>query len=123
MNYTNVPIEKKYQGTDATIQAFSTYYSAPLELKASVFDAMVGFFTSRGFDKDPAQAITIAIITQSRSDGYNPMTVLDTLKKLNEVELNTLVTEIINHNRFKTSFLGYTNKFVAVQEVSRNIVA
>lgn len=122
MSYTNIPVDKRFTGSDATIQAFNTYYSAPLELKASELDAMVGFFTSRGFDQVAAQAIAVTIIGQARTDNYNPMYVLDTLKGLGAPELNALVAEIINHNRFKTSFLGYTNKFAAVNEIARHIL-
>lgn len=123
MSYTNVPNDKKFNGGDATIQAFNTYYSQPLELKAAEFDAMVGFFTSRGFEQDSAQSIAVTIITQAKTDNFNPMYVLDTLKGLDAPTLSALVSEIINHNRFKTSFLGYTNKFVAVNEVARHIIA
>jgi hypothetical protein len=51
------------------------------------------------------------------------MTVLDTLKGLDAPNLNALVTEVINHNRFKTSFLGYSTTFTSVSEVARHIIA
>jgi hypothetical protein len=121
-NYSNIPNQNRFQGTDETINFFNNYYNAPLELKAVEFDAIIGFFTSRGFQKESAEAITVTIIKQARADGFNPMVVLDNLKKFTTIELNSVTTELLNANRFKTSFLGYGSKFTAISEVTRNIV-
>jgi hypothetical protein len=51
------------------------------------------------------------------------MQILDTLKGLDSVEISALVAEILNYNRFKTSYLGYALAFTPRIEVSRNIVA
>ena len=118
---TNIPVNTA--NINSTVQAFDAYYSAPLELDASVYTAMISFFTSRGFEKGPASSISTVIIKQSKIDGYNPMKILDTLKGLDNVEISALVSEIINYNRFKTSFLGYALAFNPNQQVLRNIQA
>jgi hypothetical protein len=120
-SYTNLPVNNS--SINATVQAFDTYYSKPLELDAGVYTAMVSFFTGRGFDKEPAGSISAVIIKQARIDGYNPLKILDTLKGLDNVEISALVSEIINYNRFKTSFLGYALAFNPNQQVLRNIQA
>jgi hypothetical protein len=120
-SYTNVPINTNNVNT--TVQAFDAYYAKPLELDASVYTAMVSFFTSRGFEKSAADNITMVIMKQSKIDGYNPMKILDTLRGLDNVEISALVSEIINYNRFKTSFLGYALAFNPNQQVTRNIQA
>jgi hypothetical protein len=120
-SYTNVPINTS--NVNATVQAFDAYYSKPLELDAGVYTAMTSFFTSRGFEKISADNITMVIMKQSKIDGYNPMKILDTLRGLDSVEISALVSEIINYNRFKTSFLGYALAFNPNQQVVRNIQA
>ena len=121
--YSNLPPNsKRYQGTDETIQLLNNYYAEPLELKVSEFDAITGFFTAKGFDTESSQSIAVAIISQSKIDNFNPMSVIDTMKKLDKVELNNLILEILNYNRFKTSFLGYKAQFTPAEEVVRNIV-
>lgn len=120
ITYSNLPGLK--QSDNATLQAFDTYYSQPIEIKVSTLDSMVSFFTSRGFDQVSAESVSVIIITQARKDNLNPMQVLDTLKGLGEVEISALVAEIINFNRFKTSFLGYTRNFQFNEEVSRNVM-
>jgi hypothetical protein len=118
--YNNIPASPS---GDATIRAIDNYYSQPFELHAGTFDMMKGFFQSRGFDKSAAESISVTIMKQAKIDGYNPLEVLDTLSGIDTVELNSVVAELINYNRFKTSFLGYSAGFAPFVEVSRNILA
>ncbi len=119
--YNNLP--SKTTSQSAIVQAYDAYTNQPLEIDASTLDAMRGFFTSKGFDKTAADSVSVTIIKQAKKDGYNPMSILDSLKGLDNVELSALVAEIINYNRFKTSFLGYALAFSANQEIARNIQA
>jgi len=124
-NYSNIPPSKPVNTNsgDYTVQAFDAYYSVPLELSASILDAMTGFFTSRGFDETAAQSTAVILIKQAKNDGYNPMQILDTLAGLDSSEISSLVSEILNYNRFKTSFLGYAMAFSPNQQVLRNVIA
>jgi hypothetical protein len=51
------------------------------------------------------------------------MTMLDTLKGLDSVQLSNVVSEILNYNRFKTSYLGYAPQATSTAEVVRNVIA
>lgn len=117
--YNNIPFT---QSSNQTVQAFDNYYSAPIELNASVVAAMTGYFTNRGFGEVSAESIAVTIIKQAKKDNYNPMQILDTLKGLNDVELSGLVSEILNYNRFKSSSLGYAQTFQTNPEIARNII-
>lgn len=105
------------------VNAYDAYTNKPLELEASILNAMKGFFGSRGFEPAAAETISVIIIKQARQDNYNPMSILDTLQGLSNVEISALVSEILNYNRFKSSFLGYSRQFNTVAEVKRNILA
>lgn len=120
--YNNIPFQKNLSSSDATVQAFDNYYSQPLELHAATLAAMTGFFTSRGFEQNSAESTAVTIMKQAKIDGYNPMQILDTLKGLDGVEISALVSEILNYNRFKTSYLGYSLEFTSFQEVARNVL-
>lgn len=120
VTYSNLPGLR--QTDNSTLQAFDTYFSQPIEIKVSTLNAMVSFFTSKRFDQTAAENVALVIITQAKKDDLNPMQVLDTLRGLGEVEISALVAEIINFNRFKTSFLGYTRGFQINEEVSRNVM-
>lgn len=119
--YSNIPPNN--EAKDATVQLFDNYYISPLELDASTYTAMKGFFTNKGFDEVAADSIAVIIIKQSKKDGYNPLQILDTLKGLDSVEISSLVAEILNFNRLKTSYLGYARDVRPNYEVIRNILA
>jgi hypothetical protein len=121
--FNNIPNSSVPNSSRVTLRAFDAYFDTPFELSAVNFDAIKGFFTSRGFDESSSESITVIIMKQAKIDGYNPMTILDTLKGLDSVEISALVSEIVNFNRFKTSFLGYALEFTPYQEVVRNVIA
>lgn len=118
--YSNVP--PKSSSIDAEIQVSGIGYSESIELPASTLVAIQGFFTSRGFADTASQSIAVIIIQQAKRDGYNPMKILDTLSGLDAVAISALVSEILNYNRIKTSFLGYASQTVTNHEVARNII-
>lgn len=122
--YNNLPRNTSADSSsDVTTDAQANYYTKPLELNSDVFSAIKAFFTNRGFDNTSADSIAVVIIRQAKKDGYNPMQILDTLSGLGEVEISALLAEILNYNRFKTSYLGYARAFNSNQEVKRNILA
>jgi hypothetical protein len=120
-NFSNLPLAQS--SLEPTIQAFNAYFSTPIEINASAYAALTGFFTNRGFDISAAESISTTILVQAKQDGYNPMQILDTLKGLTSVDLSGLVAEILNYNRFKTSNLGNAQPFDTNPEIKRNIMA
>ncbi len=118
--FNNIPV-----GSDRnpSATAFSTMYEKPLALETNTFNLMKGFFEARGFDKLSADTVAVTFIKQATRDGYNPLAVLDTLKTMDGLKLNAAVTEILNYNRYKTSYLGSNKTNTAFEPVARNIVA
>jgi hypothetical protein len=121
--YSNLPTKRPPNtGTsNGTVQVFNTYFAAPVELNVGTLNAMTGFFESRGFDASTAKSIAVIIMAQADIDGYNPMSVLDNLNGLDGLAISELATQILNHNRYKTSFLGYTTALEPYHEIQRNI--
>ncbi len=118
---SNLPLSSSVE--DPTVQAFGAYYTEPIELSSTAYDAAVGFFTSRGFQEVAAESISTILLTQAKNDGYNPVKILDTLRGLSSVELSGLVAELLNYNRVKTSSLGVSQPFTPNPEIQRNIMA
>ena len=122
--YNNVPQPEQNQDSNqSTIKLFDTYNKAPISVDSATYDAMIGFFESKGFQNDSAQSMAYVIIKQAILDGYKPFQLIDTLKGLTSVELSSLIIEILNYNRYKTSSLGMASPFSPVEEVARNIIA
>jgi hypothetical protein len=120
--YNNLPQEITTDSSGETIQIFDAYTTAPFNIDANTFDAMTGFFQSRGFGSDSAKSMAYIIIKQAILDKYNPFELISTLKGYDALELSTLITELLNYNRYKTSSLGTAGPFTPADEVARNIV-
>jgi hypothetical protein len=119
--YSNLP--QQATGTiEPTVQAFDLYYTKPLELNSNVLAAIKGFFQSRGFDDVASESTAVILMRQASVDKINPMNILDTLRGIDNVAISALVSEILNFNRVKTSFLGYALNFTPDPYIARNII-
>lgn len=118
---TNLPPNQKIN-QELGAKEFINYFNNPLELNAGVLDSIVGFFTSRGFEKTISQSLATVLISQAKKDNLNPLEFIDMLKNYSNTELNALVIEIINYNRYKTSFLGFSKIITPNSDVSRNVL-
>lgn len=121
VSLTNLPPNQR-ANQELGAKEFINYFTNPLELNAGILDSIVGFFTSRGFEKTISQSLATVLISQAKRDNLNPLEFVDMLKNYNNTELNTLVIEIINYNRYKTSFLGFSKTTLPNNEISRNIL-
>jgi len=122
MMYTNIPPNTTASSSDKTVNNFNNYYARPLQLDNNVLIAMTGLLETRGWSKDSAEQISIAILTQAKKDGYNAMAILESIKGLGQTDLSALVAEILNNNRYKTSNLGVIQTVIPVDNVKRNIL-
>ena len=122
--YNNLPKPSiAASSSDQTLNQFSSYNDKPVELDQTTQSAMIGFLESRNFSRDSAEVISLTILTQTKRENYNPMALIETMKTLNDVEMSTIVAEVLNFNRFKTSMLGSVQNVAPVDNVRRNIAA
>jgi len=121
--YNNIPKDKSASSSDLTLQVFDQYYQAPVAINNNELVMMTGFFEKRGFDVVAAESTALVILQQAKKDGFNAMQVMDTMSGLSPVEISSLVAEILNYNRFKTSSLGTSQHYAPAEEVVRNILA
>lgn len=116
----NIPTEKQVR--EDTQKFFNTYTTEPTSFPSNQVDAVVGFFESRKFDRNAAQAVAGVLLTQAKLDGINVFQLIDSLKQQDEFKLNSIVGEVLNYNRIKTSTLGFstTDKIDSLE--TRNIM-
>ena len=122
MPTTNLPNKPIEDSGAATKLFFDTYGEEPLEFNAVDVDATAAFFRSRGFEDDAAIVVTAVLLKQAKLDNIPIFQVLDSLKGFNNLELSTLVGEILNNNRVPTSTLGFRATPVKPNQ-TRNIAA
>ena len=122
--YNNLPQPNQNQDSaQSTLQIFDTYNQKPVSVDAATYDAMTGFFSSRGFGEDSAQSIAYVVLKQALIDKIKPFELISSLKGLDNLQLSNLVTELLNYNRYKSSSLGTASPFTPAEEVARNIIA
>ncbi len=118
---TNLPPVNIEDSAAATRLFFDTYGKLPLEFAANDVEASISFFESKGFDRSAAIVTAATILKQAKLDETPIFKILDTLKRLDTIELNSLVAEILNNNRPASSTLGFRVKSVAKEFQTRNI--
>jgi len=121
--YTNLP-QKEKDRLQKTIDALrQTQYVEPFQFNANDYDATVGFFVKRGFDRQPAEETAYVILQQAKIDSVPVTQILDVLTDASPTQLSELITVVLNANRYKTSRLGVRNTRTSKDTVSRNIKA
>jgi hypothetical protein len=121
--YTNLP-QKEKDRLQKTIDSLrQTQYVEPFQFNANDYDATVGFFVKRGFDRQPAEETAYVILQQAKIDSVPVTQILDVLTDATPVQLSELITVVLNANRYKTSRLGVRNTRTSKDTVSRNIKA
>ena len=103
-------------------QFFDKFFIHEITFPSNQIDAVVGFFLKHGFDPESARSTSVVLLNQARLDNVNVFQLVDTLKKLNEVQLSQVVAQILNSYREKTSLLGYRIAPLADTYESRNIL-
>lgn len=120
--YNNIPRISTLDNASNSKAGLANFYSSDIPVKSSDLDAVIGFFESRGFSAESSETIAYILFYQANIDGYNPLAVLDNMNDLDGTELTALINEILNFNRFKSSFLGKTATYSTQPEVSREIL-
>ena len=99
--YGNLPAKAGDSATKVK-QFFNQYYSEPFEFSSNEVDATVAFFSKRGFDEVSANSVATIVMQQA--------------------QLSSVITEILNYNRSKISTLGYKVDQATNKLETRNIV-
>lgn len=118
---SNLPQYIPSQSGKNTVEFFDQYFVKKISFPADEVDAVVGFFVKRGFEKISATSIATVLLTQAKLDNIKVFKLLDTLQGTNTLQLNAVVSEILNYNRQKISSLGYKTPSETTNE-ERNII-
>ncbi len=119
---SNLPQAPASDSALGTRLYFDRYGDIPLEFSSTDVDATVGFLKSRGFNDDAAILTSVILLKQAKLDAMPITELLDTLKGLKNLELSTLVGEVLNNNRTPTSTLGFKLQSTVNELQARNIV-
>lgn len=118
---SSLPSNKNLSET-SVVQFFDNYFTKTLEFPSNDFDAVVGFFTKRGFEKIASIAIAQVLLSQAKIEGVKIFKLLDTLSGYNKTQLSKIILAILNAARNKTSKLGIKKTSNTETLEQRNIV-
>lgn len=118
-NITNLPIQ---DDNKESRNFFNNYFSSEVSFPSNQIDAVLGFFMRRGFEEQAARTTSIVLLNQAKIDNVNVFELLDKLKNINSVQMNQIVTQILNFYRVQTSVLGYKSNKKDLSFESRNIL-
>lgn len=120
---SSLPTDKT-SNTDKKVTAFfNQYYTEKITFPSNEVDAVVAFFTKRGFEKESAISTATTLLTQAKLDNVKVFDLLDTLKGLSEVQLSSVVAEILNYARPPSTTIGYKRPENTDPLEKRNIIA
>ena len=120
---TNLPIvQEPLTAPEDVRRFFDKFFIHQVTFPTNQIDAVVGFFLKNGFDPDSARSTGIVLLNQARLDNINVFQLVDSLKKLTDVQLSQVVAQILNSYREKSSLLGFRISNLADTYESRNIV-
>lgn len=86
---------------------FNRQTNEEIGYKAAEVDAVIGYFSKRGFEQTAAINTALVLLRQASIDKIPAFKLIDTLKGISDVQLNNVVTQILNLDRNKCSVLGY----------------
>ena len=109
--YGNLPAKAGDSATKVK-QFFNQYYSEPFEFSSNEVDATVV----------SANSVATIVMQQAKIDNVKIFELIDTLGGFDQVQLSSVITEILNYNRSKISTLGYKVDQATNKLETRNIV-
>lgn len=119
---TNLPTPAQAASEVEIKQFFDKFYNEEVSFPAAEIDAVIGFFQRRDFDISSSRTISIVLLNQARSEGVNVFTLLETLKSIPTMQLSSVVAQILNSYREKTSLVGYRVSISDNSYETRNIL-
>ena len=123
MATSNLPLNIiNADSSDEVKHFFDMYFIEPVVFPAADIDAVVGFFSKRGFDELASNSTAIILLQQAKIDNVNVFTLLDTLGKLEDIKISAVIAQVLNYNRQKISTLGYKRTDTTDLLEKRNIV-
>ena len=107
---------------DDTQIIFNNYFKEQISYNSNDVSAVVTYFLKRGFDRLSAINTAAIFLQQAKIDNVPVFKLLDTMKGFNDVEINNVISQILNLYRPKTSVIGFKKNSVLSLYEQRNII-
>lgn len=106
----------------ATRLFFESYGKIGQEFRPDDVSSTIGFFQSQGFEADAAVPTAMLVLQKAKAESKPVFEILDSLQKLNGVQLSAIVAKVLNQNRASSSKVGFRTNIIIPKNIERNIV-
>jgi len=119
---TNIP-EKDIDSS--TLRKFnnSASFTDPVKISGNKNDIILQFFLKFTDNHQAARALTSDFIKQAVINNYDPVDLVQELEGLTGMQLNNTLAALFNAGREKTSLIGFRANRVALDHISRTVIA
>lgn len=108
---------------DQTVRIFDSFYSVNLQVGASQYDIVHGYFTSVCPTKNIAANFTAVLFRIAQEVKVDVLVLLEQIKGTqNKLQMNKLMAYYLNSLKSKTSLYGISTVPQSVYPVARNVV-
>ena len=120
---SGLPIRNISKRSDRDVTLFfDKYYSQAISLTDNDLSTVLGFFESRGFDRNAALTVSTVLLNQAKTDKVDVYSLIQTLQGLEDLKLSAVIAEILNYNRMRTSAVGFKRETSITKYEKRNII-
>jgi uncharacterized protein YxjI len=107
---------------DQTVRLFDSFYAINLNVNATTYDIVHGYFLSVCDSKNIADNFTVVLFRISQETEIPVLDLLNQIKGTNKMEMNQTIAYYLNSFKSRTSLYGIAVVPKSNQPVSRNIV-
>jgi hypothetical protein len=119
---SNLPGKEINDSSIATRLFFENYGTVGQEFRPDDVSTAIGFFQEQGFQDDAAVPTALLVLQKAKAESKPVFEILDTLKKLNGVQLSAVVAKVLNQNRTSSSKVGFRTNIIIPKNIERNII-
>lgn len=105
-----------------TTDYFNNFFKPTFDVSSGVDDAVTSFFEKVTGNKLSAKVLANSVISTSKAQNMDPMTVLQEFASLPRGQVNDYLTLFLNLNRVGTSLLGLSNAPTTTKYLTRTIL-
>jgi hypothetical protein len=127
-NKTNLPIFDEtfaeFTQDQKQNQFFSNYYTQVDSVDPAQFDIVRGFLVGKNFDESTVDNLVISLLEVAKEQDLSIPDIIEQLDSLEDtLQLNTLLSLLLNTTRNRTSILGFEQTTPVTDNISRTILA
>ena len=111
------------QNQDKTTYIFDNFYNFETNVDTATYDVVLSFFRSAFGDETSAKNFTLSLFQISDKSGSDPMTILESIRNQDKLEISSTFAYYLNNLRSNTTLLGVSSVTTPNLYAARNVLS